>query len=176
LRCEEPLAEAWGQEILKDIRRRTNEYADQCVELVEQTAEWAKQQGARVQQNVVEAQKQSIKNDAARLKTVGREMIKEVREKNSTDLINAIDGPIRQKCKRFVEANSDVGPGVKNRILALFDQLADEIPDAAEKPALRILNRFFGEVEQEILLTLEEHQNPLDAMAEAIVASQEQYR
>ena len=129
-----------------------------------------------MQQNVVEAQKQSIKNDAARLKTVGRDMIKEVREKNSTDLINAIDGPIRMKCKRFVDANSDVGPGVKNRILALFDQLADEIPDAAEKPALRILTRFFGEVEQEILLTLEEHQNPLEAMAEAIVASQEQYR
>jgi GTP-binding protein EngB required for normal cell division len=176
LRCEEPLAEAWGQEILKDIRRRTNEYADQCFELVEQTAEWARQQGAKVQQNVVEAQKQSIKNDAARLKTVGRDMIKEVREKNSADLINAIDGPIRMKCKRFVDANSDVGPGVKNRILALFDQLADEIPDAAEKPALRILTRFFGEVEQEILLTLEEHQNPLEAMAEAIVASQEQYR
>jgi len=176
LRCEEPLAEAWGQEILKDIRRRTNEYADQCFELVEQTAEWAKQQGARVQQNVVEAQKQSIKNDAARLKTVGRDMIKEVREKNSTDLINAIDGPIRMKCKRFVDANSDVGPGVKGRILALFDQLADEIPDAAEKPALRILNRFYGEVEQEILLELEEHQNPLEAMADAIVASQEQYR
>jgi GTP-binding protein EngB required for normal cell division len=176
LRCEEPLAEAWGQEILKDIRRRTNEYADQCVELVEQTAEWAMQQGARVQQNVVEAQKQSIKNDAARLKTVGREMIKEVREKNSTDLINAIDGPIRLKCKRFVEANLDVGPGVRNRILVLFDQLADEIPDAAEKPALRILTRFFGEVEEEILLTLEEHKNPLDSMAEAIVASQEQYR
>jgi hypothetical protein len=176
LRCEEPLAEAWGQEILKDIRRRTNEYADQCFELVEQTAEWARQQGARVQQNVVEAQKQSIYNDAARLKTVGRDMIKEVREKNSTDLINAIDGPIRMKCKRFVDANSDVGRGVKNRILSLFDQLADEIPDAAEKPALRILTRFFGEVEQEILLTLEEHQNPLEAMAEAIVASQEQYR
>ena len=176
LRCEEPLAEAWGQEILKDIRRRTNEYADQCYELVEETAEWARAQGARVQQSVVEAQKQSIKIDAARLKTVGREMIKEVREKNSTDLINAIDGPIRIKCKRFVEDNWDVGPGVKNRILALFEQLADEIPDAAEKPALRILTRFFGEVEQEILQTLQEHQNPLEAMAEAIVASQEQYR
>ena len=176
LRCEEPLAEAWGQEILKDIRRRTNEYADQCFALVEQTAEWARQQGTRVQQNVVEAQKQSIRNDAARLKTVGRDMIKEVREKNSTDLINAIDGPIRMKCRQFVDANSDVGPGVKGRILALFDQLADEIPEAAEKPALRILTRFFGEVEQEILHALEEHQNPLEAMAEAIVASQEQYR
>jgi hypothetical protein len=175
LQCEEPLAEAWGQEILKDIRKRTNEYADQCYELVEQIAEWAREQGARVQQNIVEAQKESIKVDAARLKTVGREMIKEVREKNSTELINAIDGPIRQKCKRFVDAHSDVGAGVKNRILAVFDQLADEIPDAAEKPALRILNKFFGEVEQEILQTLQEHQNPLDAMAEAIVASQEQY-
>ncbi len=175
LSCEEPLAEAWGQEILKDIRKRTNEYADQCYELVEQTAVWARAQGARVQQNIVEAQKESIRVDAARLKTVGREMIKEVREKNSTELINAIDNPIRLKCKKFVDANLDVNPGVKNRILALFEQLAEEIPDAAEKPALRILNKFFGEVEQEIIQALQEHQNPLEAMAGAIVASQEQY-
>jgi hypothetical protein len=175
LRCEEPLAEAWGQEILKDIRKRTNEYADQCYDLVEEIATWAREQGARVQQNIVEAQKESIKVDAARLKTVGRDMIKEVRERNSTELINAIDNPIRLKCKKFVDANLDVTPGVKNRILELFEQLADEIPDAAEKPALRILNKFFGEVEQEILQTLQEHQNPLEAMSEAIVASQEQY-
>jgi energy-coupling factor transporter ATP-binding protein EcfA2 len=175
LRCEEPLAEAWGQEILKDIRRRTNEYADQCYELVEEIATWARAQGARVQQNIVEAQKESIKVDAARLKTVGREMIKEVREKNSTELINAIDGPIRLKCRRFVDDHSDVGRGVRDRILALFEQLADEIPGAAEKPALRILTRFFGEVEQEIIQELQEHQNPLEAMSEAIVASQEQY-
>ena len=176
LLCEEPLAEAWGQQIMKDIRRRTNEYADECFEIVEEIADWASQQGARVQQNIVEAQKQSIKAEAARLKTVGRDMIKEVREKNATDLIQALDGPIRQKCKKFVEANSDVGRGVKVRIIELFDLLAEEIPNAAEKPALRILSRFYGEVEQEIVQTLQEHQNPLDAMAEAIVASQEQYR
>jgi hypothetical protein len=169
------LAEAWGQEILKDIRRRTNEYADQCYELVEEIATWARAQGARVQQNIVETQKESIKVDTTRLKTVGREMIKEVREKNSTELINAIDGPIRLKCKRFVDDHSDVGRGVRDRILALFEQLADEIPGAAEKPALRILTRFYGEVEQEIIQELQEHQNPLEAMSEAIVASQEQY-
>jgi hypothetical protein len=50
------------------------------------------------------------------------------------------------KCKRFVDANSDVGRGVKDWILVLFDQLADEIPDAAEKPVLLIKTRFFGEV------------------------------
>jgi hypothetical protein len=69
------------------------------VRRVDPSLDWPRQ-GARVQQNVVEAQKQSIKNDAARLKTVGRDMIKEVRAKNSTDLIDAIEGPIRMKCKR----------------------------------------------------------------------------
>ena len=173
--CEEPIAQAWGQEILKDIRRRTNEYASQSYSLVEQIAAWAAEQGARVQQNIVEAQKNSIKADAERLKTVGRDMIKEVREKNSTELNQAIDRPIRRKCKSFVDAHYDVNPGVKDRIIKLFDKLASEIPDEAEIPASQILIKFFREVEGEILQALGEHQNPLDAMSEAIVASQEQY-
>ena len=175
LHCEEPLAEAWGQEILKDIRKRTNEYANHCYQLVEQIADWASEQGARVQQPIVEAQKDSIKADAERLKTVGREMIREVREKNSSELIKVIDEPIRLKCKQFVDAHSDVGPGVKDRILEVFAKLANEIPEAAEQPAGRILKKFFGEVEAEILQALGEHESPLDAMAEAIVASQERY-
>jgi GTP-binding protein EngB required for normal cell division len=175
LKFEEPIAETWGTEILKDIRKRTNEYATGCLSLVDQVVEWAQGQGARVQQKVVEAQRDAIRADADRLKTVGREMIKEVRDKNATLLINTIDGPIRRRCKGFVDADRDVGSGVKGRMLKLYEDLADEVTDAAEKPAVRILNGLFKEVEAEILGAFEEHRDPLQSISEAIVTSQQNY-
>ncbi|MGJ5816548.1 dynamin family protein [Paludibaculum fermentans] len=175
LKFEEPIAETWGTEILKDIRKRTNHYANGCLSLVDQTVEWAHGQGARVQQRVVEAQRDAIRADADRLKTVGREMIKEVRDKNQTLLIDTIDGPIRKRCKGFVDANSDVGSGVKSRMLKLYEDLADEVVDAAEKPAVKILNGLFKEVEAEILGAFEDHRDPLQSISDAIVASQQKY-
>jgi hypothetical protein len=175
LRFEEPIAEAWGREILKDIRKETRDYAAASLEMVDQVAEWAHDQGARVQQKVVDAQCEAIRNDAKKLEAVGREMIKEVRDKNASLLIDTIDGPIRRKCRKFVDENGDVGPGVKNRILMVYDKLADEVVDAAEKPAIRILTELFQEVETEILDAFSGHQNPLDAISEAIVDSQQKY-
>jgi hypothetical protein len=175
LMFEEPIAESWGKEILKDIRKRTNEYANGSLTLVDEVADWAKEQGARVQQKVVEAQRDAIRTDCDRLKTVGREMIKEVRDKNATLLIETIDGPIRSRCKKFIEDDQDRGAGVKDRILGVYAELAIKVTDAAEKPAIRILTGLFKEVEAEILDTLEAHRDPLESIKEAIVASQQSY-
>jgi len=175
LRFEEPIAETWGKEILKDIRKRTNGYADDCLGLVDQVVEWAHSQGARIQQKVVEAQRDAIRADSDRLKTLGREMIKEVRDKNQTLLIQAIDGPIRKRCKTFMESNSARGTGVKLRILDLYEKLADDVTDAAEKPATKILTGLFKEVEAEILDAFEGHRDPLQSISEAIVSSQQKY-
>jgi hypothetical protein len=175
LKFEEPIAETWGKEILKDIRKRTNDYANGCLALVGQVVEWAQEQGARVQQKVVEAQSDAIRADADRLKTVGREMIKEVRDKNATLLIETIDGPIRNRCRKFIESNHDVGTGVKQRILLLYEELADAVTDAAEKPAIRILTALFKEVEAEILDAFEGHRDPLESITDAIVTSHQNY-
>jgi hypothetical protein len=175
LRFEEPIAETWGKEILKDIRKRTNDYANGCLALVDQVVEWAQGQGARVQQKVVEAQRDAIRADADRLKTVGKEMIKEVRDKNATLLIEAIDGPIRKRCKGFVDEHRDVGSGVKDRMLRLYEELADEVTDAAEKPAIKILAALFKEVESEILGAFEDHRDPLQSISDAILMSQQKY-
>jgi hypothetical protein len=102
-------------------------------------------------------------------------MVKEVRERNASLLIDTIDGPIRMKCRKFVDGNCHVGRGVKNRILDLYDKLADEVVDAAEKPAIRILTKLFQEVETEILDAFSGHQDPLDAISDAIVDSQQKY-
>ncbi|HYG10431.1 MAG TPA: dynamin family protein [Pyrinomonadaceae bacterium] len=175
LRFEEPIAEVWGKEILKDVRKETKEYADDCVALVEQVAEWALAQGARVQPRVIEAQRDAIRADAKKLQSVGREMVKEMRDEAKSQLVNAIEGPIKLECDKFVRKNLDVGPGVKLRILELYESLADRVTEAAEEPAKRILLRLYREVEKEILEAFADRQNPLNSIFDAIVTSQQKY-
>ena len=175
LRVEEPIAEAWTKKILGDIRKETRQYAADCVTLVGKVVAWAKEQGARVKPRLVEAQYDSVKADAAKLDAVGREMVNELREEAKNQLIDAIDPPIREGCRKFVKKNADVGPGVKYRILQLFGQLAEEVTQVVEKPASAILTRLFREVEKEISAAFETHQDPLAAAGEAIVSSQEDY-
>jgi hypothetical protein len=175
LRFEEPIAEAWSKDILKDIRRETREYSADCLVLVEQVVAWAREQGARVQPRLVEAQYDAIKADAKKLESVGREMVNELRDEAKTQLIETIEGPIRAGCTKFVDKHADVGAGVKYRILSLYGDLAETVADAATKPAANILTRLFREVEKEISTAFADHQDPLTSAAEAIVSSQETY-
>lgn len=173
LRFEEPIAEVWGKSILKEIRTRTKQFAEDCIVLVDQVVDWAKAQGARVKPQLVLAQRDEIKTDAKKLEAVGREMVNEMREEVKNNLIRAVEGPIRSRCRQFIRRNEHVGAGVKERILELFRQLADETTEAASAPASEILSACFREVETEILTVLKQHQDPLAAAAESIVASHE---
>jgi GTP-binding protein EngB required for normal cell division len=175
LRFEEPIAEIWGKQVLKDIRTETRDYATACVDMVEQVARWALDQGARVHQKAVEAQQEAIRGEAKKLEAVGHEMVKEMRDEARAKLIEAIEAPIRKACNDFVRKNLDVGPGVKMRILNLYSELSDTVTEAGEEPATRILQGLFKEVEQEILGAFSDHQNPLESISEAIVTSQQKY-
>ena len=175
LRFEEPIAEFWGRDILKDIRQETRGYAEDCVKIVEELSSWALEQGARVQPKLIEAQREAIKIDAKKLESVGREMIQEMRDEAKARLIDSIEKPIKHRCQSFVKKNLQIGPGVKQRILELYGNMAEEVSEAAKEPAASILQKLFKDVEREILDAFKEHENPLDELAEAIVASQETY-
>jgi GTP-binding protein EngB required for normal cell division len=175
LRLEEPIASAWTKQILRDIRAETKGYAGDCAELVSRVVEWARDQGARVQPQLVEAQYEAVKADAKQLEAVGREMVNELRDEARVQLIETIEGPIRVGCQQFVAQHADVGPGVKNRILYLFRDLAKKVAAVGTKPATQILTKLFRDVEREISATLEAHPDPLAMASEAIVSSQEAY-
>jgi GTP-binding protein EngB required for normal cell division len=175
LRFEEPIAEFWGREILKDIRQETRSYAQDCVRIVEDLSMWALGQGARVQPKLIEAQRDAIRIDAKKLESVGREMIQEMRDEAKARLIDTIEKPIGRRCESFVKKNFHIGPGVKQRILDLYGSMAEEVSEAAKDPAASILQKLFKDVEREILDAFKEHENPLDELAEAIVSSQETY-
>lgn len=177
LRFEEPIAEVWGKTILKEIRRRTREYAEDTVSLVNEIGLWAKQQGAKVRTNLLDAEIELIMEDAKRLNTVGKEAVDELRQKVQTGLVKKIEPKIRRKCDDFVREGDHIGPGVKNRILLLFRKLANETIDAATEPAIDLLTEQFRQVEQEILAVFKEHKehnDPIEAAVNALVLSHEQ--
>lgn len=173
IEIDEPIAEVWGKKILKTIRTRTKEFADDCVSLVNQVVDWAKNQGARVQTETVEAQRDEIIAGAKRLQTVGKEKVDDLREKVRNTLIKKVEGPIRKKCEKFVADGEAAGIGVRNRILVLFGRLAQDVTDTATPTAIEILTIQFREVEEEILAVIDQHRDPLASAADAIVSNHE---
>lgn len=176
LRFEEPIAEVWGKTLLHEIRKRTKEHADDSVKYVERILSWAKQQGAKVKTNVLEAQVEVIKADAQKINAVGKEAVEELREEVKNSLIKKIENPIRNQCKKFVDKNQHFGQGVKGRILDLFNELANEAIEAATDPAIELLTRRFRGVEKQILDVFNERQeynDPITAATNAIVKSHE---
>lgn len=170
---EGPIADIWGKRVLKEIRSRIKEHAGDCVGLVEQVVEWALEKGARIQTDLLLAQRDEIRSDARKLDEVGRDMVNELREEVKSRLVDNIQEPIRRKCQAFVRRELDKGAGVRDRILNLFDELAEDVTEAASGPAVKLLTAQFRLVEKEILSNFRQHQNPLDAAADAIVASHE---
>jgi hypothetical protein len=175
LKFEEPIAEKWGKILLRGIRKRTQEYAEDSVELIEQILQWARQHGAKPKTALLEALVEVIKADAQKLNAVGKEALEELRENVKNTLIKRVEGPIRRKCEKFVEKNQDIGFGVKLRILDLFSELADETIKAATEPAIILLTQRFKEVEQEIRKVFDEHQEHRDPVSAAITAIVAQY-
>ena len=178
LRFEEPITEVWVKTLRPDICKRTKEHADDSVNHVERILAWAKQQGAKVKTNVLEAQVKVIKADAQKINAVGTEAIDEqLREEVKNRLFEKIKNPIRKRCESFIEKNKHIGSGVKQRILALFNELADETIEAATEPAIKLLTECFRGVEKQILHMFNEHQeynDPITAASNAIVTSHEE--
>lgn len=176
LRFEEPVAVVWSEEILKNLRKRTSELAEDYVRLVGQVVEWARGQGARVQPRLVEALHDEMKSEARLLASVGREAIDELKARVRGQLYERVERRIRQSCQSFVDLKKDVGRGVRQRILQHFrEELVQGVVETAKKAAAEVLTRNFRVVEKQIEEALEKYRDPLDAAGSSIVASHEEF-
>jgi hypothetical protein len=135
--------------------------------------EWAREQGIRRTTRLLEALVDSVKQHRQKVNAVGKEAVDDLRQNVVAELIKKIEAPIRRKCQAFVKAELDVGTGVRDRILELFDQLADDVVEAASTPAISLLVERFKEVDKEILTAFGDHSEPLNEAAEALIQRQE---
>jgi hypothetical protein len=172
-RFQEPIAGVWGMKLLRDVRKRTTQYAQDCAYHVTLVSDWARGQGNRVNRSILELQESRIKGQAEQLKEVGKEAADELRAVVRAEVSKAILRPIRRRCEKFVADGNNSGRGVKNRILEMFDELALESTKAAAVPAREILNARYKEVQAQIDAALAEWQNPIEETVKAILSSNE---
>ena len=174
LRFEEPVAEAWGKQILTDIRRRTKEYADDCLNLVDRVVEWAQKHAGEIPTRQIELQRDALRASARKLEQVGQEVANKLRDIVRQRLVETLRMPVQQGCEAFVDAGHNKGEGLKKNILDLLGKLADSVTRMAAETAIKILRACFGEVEKEITVILETDKNPLGAAADALLLAHQQ--
>lgn len=176
LRFEEPVAVVWSQDILKGLRKRTGELAEDYVALVGQVVAWARAQGAGVQPRLVEALHEEMKGEARLLANVGREAIDELKARVRGELYERVERRVRQSCQGFVDQKYDIGAGVRRRILAhLGGELAGQVVETARKAAAEVLTKNFRTVEAQIEEALGKYRDPLEAASSSIVVSHEEF-
>lgn len=167
---QEPMAAVWGQKLLRGIRKRTSDLSSDIAEIVKEICEWAVQNGgAHVNTELLDNQQKRISNQAAQMNQVGKEAVDELRALVKQRLKDAIRKPIETACQKFVNEGDDIGPGVKYRILDLFNTLAKQATEAAKEPAVEILQLNYKVVREEIQSTFEQWGEPLQDTANLIV-------
>jgi hypothetical protein len=169
LKFEEPVAQVWSTAILQSLRRETASFSSYQADMLSEVLAWAKSSGIKVTTKLLEALVEDVQQQKQRLNAVGKEAVEELRATVRAQLLQKIEGPIRKRCEKFVEDGDDIGPGVKDRILNLFDELAEDAVVTAKTPAIELLTGRFKEVEKEIVAAFKEHSNPLEEAADALL-------
>ena len=171
---QEPMAAVWGQKLLKDIRKRTTELTDDLIQIVTEIFEWANQNGGpNLNKKLLNAQHERVLAHAQQMKTVGKEAVDELRSTVKTKLLETIRKPIKKACEKFVEDGDARGPGVKSRILELFEKLAADATKDAKSPATKILKKNYDEVREEITNSFNQWGDPLEEVVNTIIAKHE---
>ena len=107
------------------------------------------------------------------MKAVGKEAVDELRASVKNELEKTIKGPIKTACLKFVNDGNDYGPGVRDRILELFDELAKRATTAARAPAIKILQENAERIRQDIERERDKGGDPLQDTADLIVERHE---
>ncbi len=173
-RYEDPIAEVWSKDILRAIRQRTHEFADDCVSTVDEIVKWARREGSRVQPALIEAIEDDIRGDIKKIDTLGKEVINDLREKVKQRLLKVLERSIERGCKEFVSRGEDQGTGTKMRIQQLLPVLAEDAAEAAVEPGTKILVESYEQVREELLSTLRYLDNPIDSASRQILDAHRQ--
>lgn len=171
---QEPMAAVWGQKLLRDMRKRTGDLSDDLVQMVQELCDWANEHGgATVNKKMLATQQERIVLLAEQMKSVGKEAVDELRDTVKNELAKTIRGPIKASCDKFVREGNDLGPGVKYRIIELFNSLARTATESAKGPAIKILTENAARVRADIQAELRTGGNPIQDTGDLIVEKHE---
>jgi hypothetical protein len=167
---QDPMAAVWGQKLLVDMRKETTNLAEDINQMVGQICNWAREnENVKVQASLLNTQQERVNNLVEQMKSVGKEAVKGLKDAVQNELSKHIREQVRKACKKFVDRGDHEGPGVKYRILNLFERLASESTDLAVQPAIDILQTRAREVRNEIQKEFKEGGDPLQDTVDLIV-------
>jgi GTP-binding protein EngB required for normal cell division len=174
VRFQEPMSAVWGPKLLKTIRSKTSAFSSDVAAIVGELCIWANSNAHTVvDEQLLENQKARIDGRADQMRQVGNEASDDLRNTVKLKLMDVIRKPIEEKCGAFVKSGDDAGPGVKNRIIQLFAELALQSTEAAAAPASEILKSNFAKVRAEIHTSFEQWGDPIQETANMIVVRHE---
>lgn len=173
-RFQEPMAGVWSTKLLTEVRKRTAQFASDEVQIVDEFCEWANGKTANSQAEELDQQKQRIVRNAAQMTQAGKEAVGDLRQIVKTRIMDVVRPPIKRECERFVASGDDIGRGVKDRILNLFEDLARQATKSAEKPAVKILEDNFAIVRADIKSAFDGLGDPLLQTADLILQREKQ--
>lgn len=171
VRIDEPVGLVWSKNILASVRKRTREHGKDREHFVNRVADWALAQESVEPARVKAIQKQT-RADGVALGAVGGEQVEELRGRVREQLLQRIGSEIRGKCRSFVGARDDVGPGVKGRILDLFGDLVPTVMETAKDVAVNVMRSNYQVVEREIRDAIDVLPDPFANVEEAIVPTE----
>lgn len=120
---EGQLAPLWQSEVLKRLGQRIKELAQDLSAIVKEMASWAESHDLSEGNAAASALAGQMYGDIEQLISLIEESSQNLRETVRKQLYSAIRKPIAGCCKSFVDANRDVGTGVKIRVLNCFDNM-----------------------------------------------------
>ena len=171
LKYEEPVAELWSREILQFVRKETMAFSTYLEDAVTKLLDVAQASGAPTSAALLEAIRDNVRSQREGLEDVGANEVRRIRKVVRTELVRTIENPIRESCRRFVEAHQDVGAGVKSRIHELFRELANEVVTAAYEPTHQLLLVNYESVADSITQSLGASGDPLQNAFAALSAT-----
>jgi hypothetical protein len=173
-RFQEPMAAVWSRKLLINIRKKTRDYAKALEAIVEEVCVWADQHAQTdVQRETLKRQRTLMKARVEVLSEVGNDAVDDLKDAIKRELMKCIEPAIRKRCENFRDRGDAIGPGVKSRILALFEELTTSAVLSAAGPAEQLLQRRFGLVRDEINASLDDWGDPLQETADAIIEREE---
>ena len=170
LRFEEPLAEIWSKEILQKLRSETRKFTKFRSNALEKIDSWVKERDV-TPPLLLSAVLNDLTIRQQELESSEGDAVEDLRARVRKNLQEKIEEPIRENCTKFVDAHQDIGSGVKQRILELFDELAHIGVEAAKEPAHELLTEQFKIAEEKLLKDLKESQNPIEQVLGAFKES-----
>ncbi len=120
---EGQLAPLWQSEVLNRLGKRIEELAQDLSAIVKEMASWAVSHDLSEGNSAALSLADQMHGDIDQLTSLIEESSQNLREMVRKHLYQAIRKPIAEHCQKFVNADHDVGAGVKVRILDCFDDM-----------------------------------------------------